>query len=242
MTCEGKTNTFDFGGDKIKGDAMTRMVGGKQTMKKYTIFVKTTDQRWAGTDNKVSIDVAGVNGQSGMQTLDNTYGNDFEQGKEDEFELELPDLGALTEVTLESHGFDTWKCDWVKIICEGQKTAFFDFNGVKIDDEGVTRKAGEMAKIQTKFVGTIHTANEYGAGTDAKCDIWFTDSTGRVAGPVEIGADKDAMERGSEEKINIALVDELSGLSKLQIRQVQIVFYIDSNFKTIKYIEQPRTR
>ena len=81
------------------------------------MFVKTTDERWAGTDNKVSIDVAGANGQSGMQTLDNTYGNDFEQGKEDEFELELPDLGALTEVTLVSHGFDTWNCDWVKIIC-----------------------------------------------------------------------------------------------------------------------------
>ena len=44
--------------------------------------------------------------------------------------------------------------------------------------------------------------------------------------PIQLAAENDAMERGSEEKINIALIDELSGLSKLQIRQVQLVLYV----------------
>ena len=51
--------------------------------------------------------------------------------------------------------------------------------------------------------------------------------------PIQLAAENDAMERGSEEKINIALIDELSGLSKLQIRQVQLFFYIDSNLKPL---------
>lgn len=80
-------------------------------------------------------------------------------------------------------------------------------------------------KIQTKFEGIIFTADESGAGTDARVEIWFTDNDGQVVGPLMITeVNGDTMERGHQNNITVELVEELNGLSKIQLKQVSWSF------------------
>ena len=51
--------------------------------------------------------------------------------------------------------------------------------------------------FQTKLVGKVFTADEIGAGTDAKVTIWFTDIKGQCVGPLKIAeVGGDTMEQG----------------------------------------------
>ena len=61
----------------------------------YTVNVKTSDCRGAGTDGDVWVTIFGAKGDSGERALESSR-NDFERGKEDSFWLEGADLGALT--------------------------------------------------------------------------------------------------------------------------------------------------
>ena len=45
--------------------------------------------------------------------------------------------GTLKSVTLQKSGFDDWRCDWVKITCDG-KTCVFEFGGDKTKKAPVT--------------------------------------------------------------------------------------------------------
>lgn len=75
--------------------------------------------------------------------------------------------------------------------------------------------------FKTKFEGIIYTADESGAGTDAKVEIWFTDLDGQVVGPLMITeVNGDTMERGHQNNITVELVEKLNGLAKIQLRQV----------------------
>jgi len=77
---------------------------------------------------------------------------------------------------------------------------------------------GNLCK--TKFEGTICTADESGAGTDARVEIWFTDNDGQVVGPLMVTeVNGDTMERGHQNNITVELVEEMNGLSKIQLRQ-----------------------
>ena len=57
------------------------------------MVVKTTDKFRAGTDDDVKLNIIGSDGASGNMSLDNKMKNDFEQGNEDRFDLEMADLG-----------------------------------------------------------------------------------------------------------------------------------------------------
>ena len=47
------------------------------------------------------------------------------------------------------------------------------------------------------MVGKVFTADEIGAGTDAKVTIWFTDIKGQCVGPLKIAeVGGDTMEQG----------------------------------------------
>ena len=62
-------------------------------MKEYKVVLKTTDKFRAGTDDDVKLNITGSDGASGNMSLDNKMKNDFEQGNEDRFDLEMADLG-----------------------------------------------------------------------------------------------------------------------------------------------------
>lgn len=72
--------------------------------------------------------------------------------------------------------------------------------------------------IKTKLRGLVVTSDIKGAGTDAKVQIWITDSQGKTAGPItmqEKGG--DAMERGQRNPLEVNLIDCLRDIYKIAI-------------------------
>jgi hypothetical protein len=63
----------------------------------YIVHVYTADQRWAGTDANVYINLVGKRAQTGMTPLNKRWHNSFERGKIDEFTIESK-LGGLGEL------------------------------------------------------------------------------------------------------------------------------------------------
>ena len=64
----------------------------------YTIYVKTSDQQWAGTDDDVHIQLTGSYGESEKIILDNKFHDDFERDHMDTFEIKSAFLGKLESV------------------------------------------------------------------------------------------------------------------------------------------------
>nr|XP_032809632.1 lipoxygenase homology domain-containing protein 1-like [Petromyzon marinus] len=67
--------------------------------KKYEVTVFTGDERGAGTDADVSINIFGELGDTGERRLDSRR-NNFERGKQDKFTLDSPNLGRLTKISI----------------------------------------------------------------------------------------------------------------------------------------------
>lgn len=63
----------------------------------YIVHVYTADERWAGTDANVYINLVGKRAQTGMTPLTKRWHNSFERGKIDEFIVESK-LGGLGEL------------------------------------------------------------------------------------------------------------------------------------------------
>ena len=81
------------------------------TVDEYIVHVYTADQRRAGTDSNVFINLVGERAQTGMTPLRSRWGNSFERGKIDEFMVES-NLGGLGEmrgvvVTMDSTGLSS---------------------------------------------------------------------------------------------------------------------------------------
>ena len=90
----GKTvSIFNFNGVAITKAGVSGKLARTTTMKEYKVVVKTTDKFRAGTDDDVKLNIIGSDGASGSMSLDNKMKNDFEQGNEDRFDLEMADLG-----------------------------------------------------------------------------------------------------------------------------------------------------
>jgi len=69
-------------------------------MGKYTVTIKTGDQDAAGTNANISLVLHGVHDSVGPLKLDNTWTNDFESGNEDEYPIQIKDIGRLTSMEL----------------------------------------------------------------------------------------------------------------------------------------------
>ena len=55
--------------------------------------VKTANKWFAGTDNTVKINIVGAAGQTQFLKLTNSFQNNFEAGKTDEFHLKAASVG-----------------------------------------------------------------------------------------------------------------------------------------------------
>jgi hypothetical protein len=66
----------------------------------YKVIVNTGDQRNAGTDANVYLNIFGTKGDSGERHLKQsaTHTNKFQRNSKDEFEIEVVDLGDLIKV------------------------------------------------------------------------------------------------------------------------------------------------
>ena len=65
-------------------------------MIEYKVNVKTGDKWFAGTDNSVYINIIGDKGALQFTKLSNTFENNFEKGKTDQFKLSTLDLGRIS--------------------------------------------------------------------------------------------------------------------------------------------------
>jgi len=94
-------------------------VENQQLEGKYTFVVKTADQKFAGTDSTVSVQLIGEHGTSDFKVLDNLHKNDFEQGATDHFEVQFDrDYGRIGAVkfTLKGEGVNAgWKAESIQI-------------------------------------------------------------------------------------------------------------------------------
>lgn len=76
----------------------------------YQVRVKTGSMTGAGTDADVSIVLYGDKASSGPVVLDNGMDN-FEAGQEDQFTIELPDLGELNRLEI-GHNDEGFGSGW----------------------------------------------------------------------------------------------------------------------------------
>lgn len=65
----------------------------------YRVRVETGTVEFAGTDANVYLTMYGTDGSSGERLLDNSF-NNFENGMEDLFSIEMRDLGDLKRVRI----------------------------------------------------------------------------------------------------------------------------------------------
>jgi len=89
-------------------------------MGKYTVTIKTGDQDAAGTNANISLVLHGVHDSVGPLKLDKTWTNDFESGSEDEYPIQIKDIGTLTSMELRTDNSGGsgcgWFVEWVKIV------------------------------------------------------------------------------------------------------------------------------
>ncbi|XP_070566658.1 lipoxygenase homology domain-containing protein 1-like isoform X2 [Ptychodera flava] len=121
---------------KTQGDGkLTRdipaMVRGETTIKntKYTINVKTSNVRGAGTDANVFLILFGENGDSGQLELkeSQTHKNKFENNQTDVFSYSMLSLGALTKCRVwhDNKGWGAaWHLEHIEVIDETTKTNY----------------------------------------------------------------------------------------------------------------------
>ncbi|CAG5096600.1 Oidioi.mRNA.OKI2018_I69.XSR.g14695.t1.cds [Oikopleura dioica] len=69
--------------------------------KKYTIRIRTADQRFAGTDDRIMFQIVGSVGKTIFMDLNNSMHNDFERGKVDDFQMRAACVGDLESVNIQ---------------------------------------------------------------------------------------------------------------------------------------------
>ncbi|XP_022780748.1 uncharacterized protein LOC111321985 isoform X2 [Stylophora pistillata] len=94
----------------------------------YKVEVTTGVQEGAGTDANVYLTVYGSNGETLEKKLSNTFENNFEKGKVDDFQLNLMDIGEIKKIKIRHDNFGfmpAWNLKGVKITApQGQVYVF----------------------------------------------------------------------------------------------------------------------
>ena len=165
----------------------------------YRLTLRTGRAARAGTSAAVSVCLRGAGGRSsGTRRLPSGEGL-FENGSEDVFWLDAPDLGPLEALEVShDNGGDSpgWLLAGVSVMDMSTSIEKSFACGAWLDaergdgatfrtlyaDGGATRASAQHAGAAVgtaPLVVTIHTADEYGAGTDADVAV---EACGRVAG------------------------------------------------------------
>lgn len=96
----------------------------------YYVSVTTANEKWAGTDADVFIQIFGKNGNTSAVELTKS-GNLFERGDVDDFILVENAVGSLTKVGIKRNEkgiFDDWKLEVVTVKPAGSLVYKFAFN------------------------------------------------------------------------------------------------------------------
>jgi hypothetical protein len=211
------------------GDDMAQPSAGAV---QYTVEVYTGDVRYAGTDANVAIQIFGENGDTGTRQLQNKWKNDFERGQTDVFTLEAADLGKIERVRIGHDGKGAgagWFLDKIVVKNPDMTDEVCDC-GRWLDqkeDDGLTerelfpqdsgRQSSQMARQSglVPYKVSIHTADVYGAGTDANIHLTMVGEDGSSTEfPLTNGRGK--FERDAHDEFTLEAA-ELGELTKVRI-------------------------
>ena len=87
--------------------ALSPASGGARATRKrvsYTVTVRTSDLRGAGTDATVSLEISGSEAKMGWTRLPDDDGNPFGRGASDEFTFEGVDVGVVEKIAVKHDG------------------------------------------------------------------------------------------------------------------------------------------
>ena len=205
--------------DASSGDRLTErrleVASAAAAKHAYSIRVLTSDERGAGTDADVFIEIEGDLAKSGRLKLDNSK-NNFERAMLDEFLFTLPNLGGLTRLLLghNNRGLGPgWKPEYVEVDDNNTgKTVFFPCGGQWwAKDEGDKQierylEPADAADPQHLYAVTIVTSDIKGAGTDADVTLSFMGSKGS-SGEHRLDDSKNNFERGMVDSFQIKCQD-----------------------------------
>ncbi|KAK5900382.1 hypothetical protein CgunFtcFv8_025344 [Champsocephalus gunnari] len=185
----GVEQTFPCGSwlDEDEGDGLIErelyeMVSLRQKKQKkypWSLWIWTSDVKGAGTDAQVFLQIYGENGKSDEVKLENNS-DSFEQGQQDKFIVEMPDIGKLQKLRIwheKRSPFAGWHLAKVTLLktLTMEKYSFecgrwLDINE---DDNEIVRELQatgvfiEEPLPLIKYRVTICTGNVGGSGTDA---------------------------------------------------------------------------
>lgn len=194
----------------------------------WTVLVKTTDERGAGSDAAVFVKLIGETGVSENITLE-SGANDFERGETNEFKIQTKDIGRLTKIRIghDGKGFGAgWHMDSAEIIDDGTRESWkfpchrwFDEDQ---DDGLIVRElvpgsldGAASADGKVFYEIEVHTGTIRGAGTDANVEIEIigdTDFTGKM----KLENSRDNFEKGKVDLFKMSMID-VGELQKIRI-------------------------
>ena len=190
----------------------------------YHVTVKTGSQDNAGTDANVYIDLCGTKGPSGARRLDHPKHDDFEEGAEDTYKINVSDLGRLESIRVwhDNKGFGAaWYLCSIMVVdrrlwrryhfpCE----KWFDKNKKRSGDGLFDRvlEPDDSTVDVVPYEIVVSTGDYRNAGTDANVFIEIFGSDNE-SGERLLDADGDEFERGGLDKFVItcpSLGDDIS--------------------------------
>ncbi|EDQ93112.1 uncharacterized protein MONBRDRAFT_31037 [Monosiga brevicollis MX1] len=203
----------------------------------YRVKVHTGDQKGAGTDANVYVNLHGSLGDSGDRHLKNslTHTNKFQRKTVDEFDIDAVTLGDINKVKVwhDNAGLGAaWYLEKIEVVdTADDKTYIFpcaQWFAKSMGDGQIARELGVLeeqkpADFQTKNVGfkyriSVHTSDVKHAGTDANVDIVLYGEKGDT-GKIRLAKSethRDMWERGNCDVFTVSAI-ELGDLKRVDI-------------------------
>ena len=117
---------------------------------RYVVTTHTGPERGMGTDANITINITGTTGQSGPVELKKRFRNDFEHNRNDDFVLDLDDVGIPLFVEMKNDGAKLWP-DWYleSVVVEKDGGSWtFPYNGWVCAKEAILIFEGTAALPQ----------------------------------------------------------------------------------------------
>ncbi|CAD7701203.1 unnamed protein product, partial [Ostreobium quekettii] len=173
------------------------------------VVVHTSDEKGAGTDSRVFVDLIGDAGSSGAQQLVSSKKNPFERGDEDEFVLQVPaSLGNLTHLRVchDGKGFGAgWHLDYIAVTDVADQQVYYFLCQRWLDkskDDGKTERtlAASRHFPIAEYDVSVATSDVRGSGTDANVFIEIHGEESATRRFVLETPAKNDFERGATDK------------------------------------------
>eukprot|EP01091_Cochliopodium_minus_P006324 TRINITY_DN1620_c0_g1_i4.p1 TRINITY_DN1620_c0_g1~~TRINITY_DN1620_c0_g1_i4.p1 ORF type:complete len:245 (+),score=98.47 TRINITY_DN1620_c0_g1_i4:542-1276(+) len=184
--------------------------------------------RGAGTDANVYITIFGKNEvneiSSGKKLLDNSE-NNFESGKEDNFEFSCVDLGNITKIIVghDNSGLGPgWMAESITINDSKNREWFFPISRwfAKNEDDGLIERelipSNDTPLTAVSYKVVVFTGDRWGAGTDANVFIEIHGEEERKTKQVKLDNSDNNFERNKRDEFMVKSID-LGELKKIRI-------------------------